>query len=67
MIHFFGILQPAIGKRQPSQEAPVKGAFFGKVLQSPPKPENSEAERQAIEDEAQERQRFLFQSFAPQF
>ena len=67
MIHFFGILEPVVGKRERSDEAPTKGAFFGKSFGTVQSTARSEAERQDIEDEAQERQRFLFQSFAPQF
>lgn len=67
MIHFFGILEPVIGKRVRSDESPTKGAFFGKAA-APAKPvAHSDAALQDIEDEAAERQRFLFQSFAPQF
>lgn len=66
MIHFFGILDPMLGKTGKTEQEPGKKAFFG-----PPPAASSQAarlsEREDLEDAARERQRFLLQSFSPQF
>jgi hypothetical protein len=68
MIHFFGILEPLAAKRQHSDEAPAKSAFFGPEDEAKAHgPSQAEAKRANIEETTSERQRFLLQSFAPQF
>lgn len=67
MIHFFGILDPSNGKRHNADEAPGKSAFFGPDEQAAEPTPVIAKDPDLIQDLARERQRFLLQSFSPQF
>ena len=67
MIHFFGILDPSNSKRHVADEAPGKRAFFGSAETAVKPIETAAPDERGSQNEARERQRFLLQSFAPQF
>ena len=67
MIHFFGILDASNDKRHRADEAPGKSAFFGHKERAERQPESMVKQPEREDDLAQERKRFLMQSFSPQF
>lgn len=68
MIHFFGIFHPSATKREATDEAPGKAAFFGPDDEQNQEPAAVDGNDESdFKDSAVERQRFLLQSFSPQF
>ncbi len=67
MVHFFGILQPGLGRRHKAEDSPSKTSFFGTAEERLPLQGEPLKQKDQLEETDWERQRFLLQSFSQHF